>query len=91
MTGKQALERGKKLRPDLVGRDTLDDADIGVIVGHTVQGNQKVFLSCEHMMFALAGPRMGNTRALAVMLCAPHARTLQTWRGRRDQPTIGRR
>lgn len=66
VTGKQALERAKKLRPDLVGRDTLDDADIGVIVGRTVQGDQKVYMSWEDMLFSLAGPRMGKTAALAV-------------------------
>ncbi|OZF25758.1 hypothetical protein CH296_27025 [Rhodococcus sp. 14-2496-1d] len=75
VTGKQALERAKKLRPDLVDRDTLDDADIGVIVGRTVQGNQKVYMSWEDMLFALAGPRMGKTAALAIdALCtAPGA------------------
>lgn len=75
VTGKQALERAKKLRPDLVDRDTLDDADIGVIVGRTVQGDHKVYMSWEDMLFALAGPRMGKTAALAIdALCtAPGA------------------
>ncbi|OZE28469.1 hypothetical protein CH278_23920 [Rhodococcus sp. 05-2254-5] len=75
VTGKQARERAKSLRSDLADRDTLDDADIGVIVGRTVQGNQKVFMSWEDMMFALAGPRMGKTAAMAIdALCtAPGA------------------
>jgi hypothetical protein len=75
VTGKQALERAKKLRPDLVDRDTLNDADIGVIVGRTVQGDHKVYMSWEDMLFALAGPRMGKTAALAIdALCtAPGA------------------
>ncbi|MCX6489425.1 MAG: TraM recognition domain-containing protein [Rhodococcus sp.] len=66
VTGKQALERAKKLRPDLADRDSLTDADIGVIVGRTVQGDHKVFMSWEDMLFALAGPRMGKTAALAI-------------------------
>lgn len=75
VTGKQARERAKSLRPDLAGRDSLDDADIGVIVGRTVQGNRTVFMSWEDMMFALAGPRMGKTAAMAIdALCtAPGA------------------
>jgi len=75
VTGKQARDRAKSLRSDLAERDTLDDADIGVIVGRTVQGNQKVFMSWEDMMFALAGPRMGKTAAMAIdALCtAPGA------------------
>ncbi|MFM9263389.1 type IV secretory system conjugative DNA transfer family protein [Rhodococcus sp. 5A-K4] len=75
VTGKQARDRAKSLRSDLADRDTLDDADIGVIVGRTVQGNQKVFMSWEDMMFALAGPRMGKTAAMAIdALCtAPGA------------------
>ncbi|OZE28105.1 hypothetical protein CH278_24600 [Rhodococcus sp. 05-2254-5] len=36
VTGKQARQRAKKLRPHLVDRDKLDDADIGIIVGRTV-------------------------------------------------------
>ncbi|WP_206509823.1 type IV secretory system conjugative DNA transfer family protein [Rhodococcus sp. KRD197] len=75
VTGKQARERAKSLRSDLAELDSLDDADIGVIVGSTVQGNQKVFMSWEDMLFALAGPRMGKTAALAIdALCtAPGA------------------
>ncbi|MDV8078016.1 TraM recognition domain-containing protein [Rhodococcus sp. IEGM 1370] len=75
VTGKQARDRAKSLRSDLADRDTLDDADIGVIVGRTVQGNQKVYMSWEDMMFALAGPRMGKTAAMAIdALCtAPGA------------------
>nr|QJS06123.1 conjugal transfer protein TraD, ATPase [Cryobacterium sp.] len=75
VTGKQARDRAKSLRSDLADRDSLDDADIGVIVGRTVQGNQKVFMSWEDMMFALAGPRMGKTAAMAIdALCtAPGA------------------
>lgn len=75
VTGKQARDRAKSLRSDLTDRDSLDDADIGVIVGRTVQGNQKVFMSWEDMMFALAGPRMGKTAAMAIdALCtAPGA------------------
>ncbi|WP_051364826.1 type IV secretory system conjugative DNA transfer family protein [Rhodococcus sp. JG-3] len=75
VTGKQARERAKSLRSDLAELDTLDDADIGVVVGRTVQGNQKVFMSWEDMLFALAGPRMGKTAALAIdALCtAPGA------------------
>lgn len=75
VTGKQARDRAKSLRSDLADRDALDDADIGVIVGRTVQGNQKVYMSWEDMMFALAGPRMGKTAAMAIdALCtAPGA------------------
>ncbi|OAK53809.1 type IV secretory system conjugative DNA transfer family protein [Rhodococcoides kyotonense] len=75
VTGKQARERAKSLRSDLAELDSLDDADIGVIVGRTVQGNHKVFMSWEDMLFALAGPRMGKTAALAIdALCtAPGA------------------
>ena len=75
VTGKQARERAKSLRTDLAELDTLDDSDIGVVVGRTVQGNQKVFMSWEDMLFALAGPRMGKTAALAIdALCtAPGA------------------
>ncbi|OZD85322.1 hypothetical protein CH260_20470 [Rhodococcus sp. 05-2256-B2] len=75
VTGKQARERAKSLRSDLAELDTLDDSDIGVVVGRTVQGNQKVFMSWEDMLFALAGPRMGKTAALAIdALCtAPGA------------------
>lgn len=75
VTGKQARERAKSLRTDLAELDSLADADIGVIVGRTVQGNHKVFMSWEDMLFALAGPRMGKTAALAIdALCtAPGA------------------
>ncbi|MET4050457.1 MULTISPECIES: TraM recognition domain-containing protein [unclassified Rhodococcus (in: high G+C Gram-positive bacteria)] len=75
VTGSQAAERARTLRPDLAGIETLDDADIGVIVGRTVQGDRKVFMSWEDMLFALAGPRMGKTAALAIdALCtAPGA------------------
>ncbi|WP_052053474.1 type IV secretory system conjugative DNA transfer family protein [Rhodococcoides fascians] len=75
VTGKQARDRARMLRPDLAGTDTLTDADIGVAVGRTVQGDRKVFMSWEDMLFALAGPRTGKTRALAVdALCtAPGA------------------
>ncbi|MFC8181581.1 type IV secretory system conjugative DNA transfer family protein [Rhodococcus sp. NPDC057297] len=75
VTGAQAEARARTLRSDLAGRGALDDADIGVIVGRTVQGDRKVFMSWEDMLFALAGPRMGKTAALAIdALCtAPGA------------------
>ncbi|KQU55506.1 hypothetical protein ASG84_22160 [Rhodococcus sp. Leaf278] len=65
VTGKQARDRARMLRPDLAGADTLTDADIGVIVGRAVQGSQKVYMSWEDMLFSLAEPRMGKTAALA--------------------------
>lgn len=66
VTGKQAAARARALRGDLDEDRQLTDADIGVLVGQTVQGRKKLFASWEDMILALAGPRMGKTAALAI-------------------------
>ncbi|MBY6413340.1 TraM recognition domain-containing protein [Rhodococcus sp. BP-252] len=66
VTGTQAAARARSLRGDLDADHQLTDADIGVLVGRTVQGGKKLFASWEDMILALAGPRMGKTAALAI-------------------------
>ncbi|KQU28414.1 MULTISPECIES: type IV secretory system conjugative DNA transfer family protein [unclassified Rhodococcus (in: high G+C Gram-positive bacteria)] len=75
VTGNQARIRARQLRPDLASVKTLSDRDTGAVVGRTVRGREKLFMSWEDMLFALAGPRMGKTAALAIdALCgAPGA------------------
>lgn len=79
VTGNQARTRARQLRPDLAMVKTLSDRDTGAVVGRTVRGREKLFMSWEDMLFFLAGPRMGKAAALAIdMFVQPRARIHET-------------
>ena len=73
VTGKQARDTARRLRPELaeIKDKDLDDRDVGIKVGRTVVGGKDVFMSWEDVLLAIAGPRMGKTAALAInALCS---------------------
>lgn len=68
VTGKQARDKARRLRPELaeIKDKDLRPGDVGVVVGRTVVGHKDVILSWEDVLLAIAGPRMGKTAALAI-------------------------
>nr|WP_143545651.1 type IV secretory system conjugative DNA transfer family protein [Rhodococcus sp. 06-1059B-a] len=66
VTGREAADRARALRPSLKEIKNLEDVDIGVVVGRTVKGDRTIYMSWEDMLLALAGPRMGKTAGMAI-------------------------
>lgn len=78
VTGKQARTRAISLRPDLADAP-LTDADIGIGVGVTVQGNNTVYMSWEDVFLGFAGPRMGKSASLVMdAVCGAPGASLTT-------------